>query len=66
MPFPVSLRVSPVPGRRVRDNRTGEVVDSTRDVPNDRYWRRKIADGDLAPVSEEPTRRSRRGEEATA
>jgi hypothetical protein len=42
------ITVVPAKGRAVPDPETGELlVPDGRDVPDDVYWRRRLADGDV-------------------
>ena len=48
------LMVQPAPGLFVRDPRPGKpkfLPESGDVVPNDTYWRKRIADGDVLEVS---------------
>jgi len=64
----MKLRVIPAPGRLVRYPADGRVLPGTGgNVPDDVYWRRRLADGDVtrepadaAPVAA-PTTRKRKG-----
>lgn len=42
------ITVVPAKGRAVPDPETGELLAAEgRDVPDDTYWRRRLADGDV-------------------
>lgn len=58
------MKVTPVPGRTVRDPATGRELTEPTEVPdNDPFWIRRLADGDVAEDVAKPANKAKGAEQ---